>query len=359
VNLNSLATQPLDRYALDPRQFLDARESRLPDGSRILDCYNGSGLTFTLLPDRGLDIWSAHYNGIPLTYISPGSPFPPDEGGTWLRQFNGGLLTTCGMMHVGPPETDAETGEFRDLHGRFTRLRAQDLHVNREGFDSLHITARMYEQRLHGEQIEVTRWYTLDRGEPTIRLADVVTNLGDAPVPLMALYHINLGYPLVAAGARLWVTADAPYPRDAAAREGLNRWYSYEAAEPRYAEQVFFHHVKHGRDGMAEVLLLNGDFGFSISWNAQTMPYLTQWKNTRQGQYINGIEPGNCIPEGQNSARQHGRLEMLEPGESRAFNCQMTVLANADAVSTARERIDALDVNGTPAASVKLDDFAG
>lgn len=357
MDLNSLASEPLDRYALDPRQFLDFRESRLPNGSRIVDAYNGSGLTLTLLPDRGLDIWAAHYNGIPLTYLSPGSPYPPDEGMSWLRQFNGGLLTTCGLMHVGPPETDADSGETRDLHGRFTRLRAQDVQVNREGFESITLSAKLNEQRLHGEQYEVTRWYTLNLGEPKIRLGDVVTNLGDTPLPLMVLYHINLGYPLVAAGARLWAPAETSYARDDEARGGLNRWYSYEAAEPRYPEQVFFHQVKHNREGMAEVMLLNGDFGLSVTWNAVMMPYLTQWKNTRQGQYITGIEPGNCIPEGQTSARANERLVTLEPGESRAFQCEMTVLPNEDAVRAARERVDALEDSGV-AAKVKLEDFA-
>ena len=357
MDLRTLAKEPLDRYSLDPRQFLDFRESRLDDGSRIIDAYNGSGLTFTLLPDRGLDIWSAHYNGIPLTWLSPGSPYPPDEGLSWLRAFNGGLLTTCGLMHVGPPEVDTQTGEARDLHGRFTRLRAQDVRVSRDGYDSIDLSCKLNEQRLHGEQYEVTRWYSLDLGQPTIRLTDVVTNLGDEPLPLMVLYHINLGYPLVAPGARLWAPSEGAYARDETARAGLGRWYAYEAAEPRYPEQVFFHHVKHGRDAMAEVALINNDFGFSVAWNAATMPYLTQWKNTRQGMYVNGIEPGNCIPEGQNAARQASRLEMLSPGESRAFNCQLTVLPDADAVQAARERMTTLEDRGVPAAKVKLDEF--
>lgn len=358
MDLQTLAREPLDRYSLDPRQFLDFRESRLSDGSRIIDAYNGSGLTFTLLPDRGLDIWSAHYNGIPLTWLSPGSPYPPDAGLSWLQAFNGGLLTTCGLMHVGPPETDTTTGETRDLHGRFTRLRAQDLHVSRDGFDSINLACKLNEQRLHGEQYEVTRWVSLDLGQPTIRLADVVTNLGDTPLPLMVLYHINLGYPLVAPGARLWVPSENAYARDDVARSGLGRWYNYEAAEPEYAEQVFFHHTRHGRDGMTEVALINNDFGLCVAWNAVTMPYLTQWKNTRQGMYVNGIEPGNCIPEGQNAAREAGRLEMLQPGESRAFNCEITVLPDSDATQAARERISALEDKGTAGSAVRLGDFA-
>src|SRR5262245_2437740 len=120
----------VEKHSLDMRQFIDFRQATLPNGLRTVEVYNGSGLTFTLLPDRGLDIWTAHYKGKPLTWISQGSPFPPDFGQSWLRQFNGGLMTTCGLTHAGPPETDDQTGEIRDLHGKFTRLRAGSLQIN-------------------------------------------------------------------------------------------------------------------------------------------------------------------------------------------------------------------------------------
>ena len=357
-DLSSIPPEQLEQHSLDARQFLDFRESFLPNGMRIVEAYNGSGLTFTLLPDRGLDIWSAHYKGIPLTWLSVGSPHPPDFGTTWKRQFNGGLLVTCGLTHVGPPETDAETGEQRDLHGLYSRLRASDISISRDGVSAVHLSGVVREAELFGEQLELVRWYTLNLGEPTIHLTDVITNVIDQPAPLMVLYHFNVGYPLVREGAVLVAPDAAVYPRDAAAAAGIDRWAEYDAASPGYAEQVFYHHVHADADGMSEVALLHDDFGLSVRWHAAALPYLTQWKNTRQGFYVSGIEPGNCVPEGRNAARASGRLYMLQPGESQTFHCRLTVLEGAAAVEQARERIAALAANGTPVSGCQLDDYA-
>jgi len=36
-----------------------------------------------------------------------------------------------------------------------------------------------------------------------------------------------------------------------------------------------------------------------------------------EGEYVLGIEPGNCLPEGRPTERDTGRLITLKPGESR------------------------------------------
>lgn len=358
LDLRSFTPEQFEQHSLDARQFLDFREAQLPNGMRIIEAYNGSGLTFSLLPDRGLDIWAAHYKGIPLTWLSAGSPFPPDFGLNWKQQFNGGLLATCGLSHVGPPETDDLTGRQRDLHGRYSRLRASDIGVSRDGVASVHLAGVVREAELFGEQLELVRWYTLNLGEPALHLTDVVTNVGDQPAPLMMLYHINVGFPLVREGARLVSPDAATYARDAAAAAGFERWAEYDAATAGYPEQVLFHHVYADREGMSEAALLHEDFGLSVRWNAAAMPYLTQWKNTRQGIYVSGIEPGNCIPEGQNAARAGGRLRLLQPGQSQAFHCRITAIEGADGVDAARHRIAGLTANGQPVAGCQLDDYA-
>lgn len=312
-------------HSLDPRAFMDALITTLPDGQRIIHVHNSSGLTLTLLPDRGFDLWTAHYQGWPLTWVSLGAPHRADYGSSWLRLFNGGLLTTCGFLHVGPPEQDAITGETRDLHGHATRLAAQGLTVERDD-NTLTIHAHLVESRLFGEQLHVQRTYTLTLGTPAITLTDVVTNRSDHPTPLMLLYHVNVGYPLVRAGARLVIHSEVT-PRDATAAAGLATWAHYDAPTPNYAEQVFFHRpVSAGSS--AHAALINDDLALRLTWDTTHAPYFTQWKNTRQGIYVCGLEPGNCLPEGQNSARQHGRLVTLAPDEQQRF--ELTLHATTD-----------------------------
>lgn len=346
----------LARHSVEPRQFIDFRQATLPDGQRIVDAYNGSGLTYTVLPDRGLDVWSAHYNGRPLTWIAQGAPYPPDFALPWLQQFNGGLVVTCGLTHAGVPETDPDTGEFRDLHGQFSRLRATEVRVERDDPEALVLAGAVTETRLFGVQLRLERRYMLRLGEPAIHIADRITNRGDLSAPLMVLYHVNVGYPLVAEGARFDTPHHAVYPRDAEARGGYATWPQYEGPLPRYAEQVFFHHLKQA-DGQTCALIGRDDFGLLCEWDPAQMPYLTQWKNTRQGIYVSGVEPGNCIPEGRNGARASGRLQWIEPGETRAFDLTLRVLPDADAVRAARERIAALRETGEVVPSVDLADF--
>lgn len=352
----------LERHSVDMRQFIDFREATLPNGMRIIDGYNSSGLTFTLLPDRGLDIWAAAFKGIPLTWISHGSPHPPDFGQSWLRQFNGGLLTTCGLSHVGPTEVDPTNGESRDIHGLYSRLRATEITIDRHWYGtsdySVWLNASVSEARLFGEQLLLRRSYGLELGKPTITIWDTVVNAGDRPAPLMVLYHFNVGYPLVRQDARLHTPHAAVYPRDEAASAGFARWWEYTEATPGYAEQVFFHHLKAKANGYTRVMLGTPELAIGLDWDASMLPYFTQWKNVRQGIYVSGIEPGNCIPEGQNSARQAGRLTMLEPGQEFRAALSLTILEGQNAVREAWASINQLQDMGSPAMNCRLEDYA-
>ncbi|MEO8613480.1 MAG: aldose 1-epimerase family protein, partial [Chloroflexota bacterium] len=363
---------------------------------------------------RGMDIWTAHYKGIPLTWISQGSPHPPDFGQTWLQQFNGGLLTTCGLTHVGPPEKDDLTGEMRGIHGDYTRLRAQDIWVDRdqkggwseisakefgefeavfEAFfanyphklasDALPIEPKfeavtknapshnydlilhgtIYQTSLFGNQFKVDRSIHLSLGDPSFGLSDIITNMGDRSVPLMLLYHINLGFPLIQAGTQLYAQHAHVYPRDAAAKAGYESWSHYNEATPGYPEQVFYHHMSaypyREEDSGTSVLFANKeeDFGIYLTWEANSLPYLSQWKNTRQGLYVSGIEPGNCIPEGQNAARKNGRLLMHEPGQQIETSWGITVIDDARSIEIRKDIIQRFQRKGTALPNCHLDDY--
>jgi galactose mutarotase-like enzyme len=260
-------------------------------------------------------------------------------------------MTTCGLRHAGQPEVDDHTGEARDLHGRYSRLRAGDVAVTRTD-ETLTLRGTISEGHLFNDQLRLQRTYTLNLREAAIHVHDLVTNLNDTPVPLMLLYHINVGFPLLSAGAVLHTPQDGVYCHDDDfARSGLADWPTYGAAEANRPEQVYYHHVKTDSVGQTQVLLQNGDFGFQVAWDAVSAPYFTQWKNTRRGMYVSGIEPGNCIPEGQNSARQSGRLQMLAPGQEVRTSVTLSILDGADAVAQARARIDQLRQGGKPSAA--------
>src|SRR5947209_4663273 len=103
-------------------------------GVRALRFTTGSGLTFTSLADRALDLAHAEYCGVPLCWRSPNgdaapSYYDPDDD-RWLRMFFGGLMTTCGLTNFGPAGHD-RYGSF-GLHGRVDCLPAESVSYTQE-----------------------------------------------------------------------------------------------------------------------------------------------------------------------------------------------------------------------------------
>lgn len=347
-----LSLETLRHHALDARQFAGAEQVTRPDGMRLVRLYNAAGLSLDLLPDRALDVWRASHRGLPLTWLSAGSPHRPDAAAPWLQLFSGGLLTTCGLRHVGPGERDAQTGEASDLHGDVTRLPARDVTTS-EGWDAfaegVRVSGTVTEASLFGSQLRLERSYRLPFAVPEVALTDTITNIGDLPQPLMVLYHVNVGYPLVREGATLRVAGDAePVPRDAPAEAGLADWSRYAAPVPGFAEQVYFHRPSMAEEGWSSALVGHAGLALELAWDARTAPYLTQWKNTREGIYVCGVEPGNALPEGRNRAREAGRLERLEPGESRTFHLRLRAVAGDAAYAEAAERVARIGRDGRP-----------
>ena len=121
------------QYIGNQAQIGGTRHYILTDGwgrnLRAIDVNTGSGLQYTIIPDRGMDISLASYKGINLVYLTSNSETHPafyePEGFGWLHTFTAGLLTTCGLTHVGGPVSDEE-GQF-GLHGRYSTIPARQV----------------------------------------------------------------------------------------------------------------------------------------------------------------------------------------------------------------------------------------
>ena len=116
----------------DLSQVGGVREYRLDggsgDGVEAVDLDTGSGLRFTVLPGRALDISGAWYRGIPLAFRTPtgevqGARYEPGGQG-WIRTTVLGLLVTGGLTNAGDPVDDDDENGAEGLHGRLSNLGA-------------------------------------------------------------------------------------------------------------------------------------------------------------------------------------------------------------------------------------------
>lgn len=86
-----------------------------------------------------------------------------------------------------------------------------------------------------------------------------------------------------------------------------------------------------------------------MTFNVTELPYLTLWKNTasKNDGYVTGIEPGTSYPYNRRIERNFGRVPVLEPGESRTFEIQFSVLRDGKEVQEEIARIDRIQDNRT------------
>lgn len=307
----------------------------------------GTGLSFTVLLDRGMDIGHAEWCGRSLAWRSPTgdahpSRFEPDGIG-WLRTFGGGLLTTCGLAYAGAPAVDQ--GVALGLHGRIGHALAQgtSVEVVEEGARyRLVARGRMTEaQPVAGGHLELQREISAYIGSNTISVWDTVVNRGWTPHPLQLIYHCNLGWPLLDETSEILYPSRKAEPRDPASEKGLSDWNRHPAPVDGEPEQVFFHQMQAGADGYVTTALLNrpAGFGLQLRYRQAELPRFTQWRNFSAGNYVVGFEPSNCTVMGRDYDRKHGILQFLQPGERREFHLEFTVLPDAAAMDAAEQTI--------------------
>jgi len=317
-------------------------DNGLVRGTRIAWVNTGSGLRYKVVIDRGLDIADAFYNRHSLAWLSHAGVSGPRPDAhqdlEWLYSFAGGLLTTCGLTHVGGPETD-EFGE-RGLHGRISNIPAQVESVVQPNLATgnlqMSITAVVKQSRVFGPNLELRRTISSSLGEPTITIHDVVTNLGNTPAPHMLLYHCNFGWPLVDEGTEIvwkgkWTSRgmdmdNAVFNKKRDFRKCDKPIDSHRGG----GEGCAFIDVAANKTGICTVGIHNRKLGLALvlRYKKKQLPWLSNWQHFGPGEYVTALEPGTNPPIGQAKARKQKKLIHLEPGASRTYDLQMSVLTD-------------------------------
>lgn len=324
----------------DISQIAGATEYELSSGKargvRAVNVKNGSGLNFTVLIDRGMDIAWADYKSINLSFISktgivsPSFYNEPELG--FLRSFYAGMLTTCGLTYMGA--TCVDEGQSLGLHGRISNTPASDISIFQEWVDNdfiIKIRGKVTESRVFGENVVLTREISTKLGENKIYIHDEIENCGFNSTPLMLLYHCNFGYPLVSPDTEFISSGGIVSCRDDEAKKGLSNYSTFEEPTHNYKEQVFYHKLNNDCDDIAYAGLFNkslgsNGLGVKIKFNTKELPYLVEWKQMGEGDYVVGVEPGTWVPEGRAEARKRGELLYLNPGEIKKHNLEFSII---------------------------------
>ena len=315
-------------------------------GSRIAWVNTGSGLRYKVVIDRCLDIAESFYNQYSLAWISHGGVSRPNPAGSkgleWLYGFGGGVLTTCGLTHIGGPESD-EAGE-RGLHGRISNLRANVESIVQPDLDDdkgdMSITAVVKQSMVFGPCLELRRTISGTLGRPVIKIRDEVKNCANTATPHMLLYHCNFGWPLVDEGVDIVYRGKMkPAGRDCD-NELFNEKHNYKKCQgpmdshKGFGEACGFIDVEADKDGMCYAGLVNNKLplGVAMKFAKEQLPVLTNWQHWGPGEYVCALEPGTNPPIGQNKARQENELIYIEPGDKKIYELEISVLSDKQSI---------------------------
>ncbi|MBQ8552515.1 MAG: aldose 1-epimerase family protein [Clostridia bacterium] len=302
-------------------QYYGVEEHRLVggkgDGMRLLQVRNGVGLEFTVSLDRAADISRLSFGGVNFGYFAACGYVAPayyDGVGTgFLKSFNAGFLTTCGLNNIGAPCED--DGEVVPQHGTIGNTPAEHVMYYIEN-DEIHIKAKMRDAILFGRKFILEREYTVPLHGNTMCITDKVTNIGTSAAPLQVLYHFNAGYPLLTEDTELKINAERVSARSELAMAELDTSLIMEKPQAGYAERCFFYDIK----GEANISVYNPKLnkGFVMSYDTSELPYFCEWKMMGEGDYVLGVEPSTSpLGGGRAKARADGLLEYLQAGETK------------------------------------------
>ncbi len=307
-------------------------------GMRAFDLDNGQGLQLTVVADRGLDIPWMKYKGKAVSFNSKTglrSPALYTEDGVrgFLKQFYAGLLTTCGLGYAGAAVVD--DGEALGLHGPYSNTPADQVsaQVVYKGDEAqIQLTGQVRQGQVFAENLLLKRKLTLETERSILHIEDTVENQAFVDSPLMLVYHINFGYPMLDEGAKVYSSAKHIAPRDNIAKKGMDRWHTMDAPNATRPEECFFHTQQ--ADKEAFVMLHNEKLGMAaiIRYDAQALPLLCEWKCMRAGDYALGLEPTTSGVMGRIAARENGSLITLAPGESRVYRMSLELTDSAAAI---------------------------
>lgn len=316
-------------------------------GTRAVDVDAGD-LKYTVILDRGMDISKVSYKGINLTHLTENGEIHPSfyesRASEWARIFFGGLLTTCGLTYLGPPCVDGN--EQLGLHGRYSSIPARKVKDNSDwnGDDYVLCLEGVIDETVQmGTKMRLTRTISSKAGEGKIRIHDVVKNTGSSNAPFTLLYHINFGYPLLDDESEILIQSKEILPFEEYSASQKYKCMKISPPKQGFMEENYFCPCAKDKNGYTAAMIVNEKLidgvGVCIRASAETLPYFCYWKMLDTRDYIIALEPSNVVCESRATLRERGQLPILEPGEEKIMDIEISVIEGKDAIAATRSHI--------------------
>ena len=320
---------PLMKHLGNMDQIAGIREAQLLRGRgehiHIAQVYNAAGLQFTVVPDRGMDIFDLSYKGINFSFQSKNGLVSPQatlsDGAEFTHQWPGGMLVTCGLDNVGG--YCGEGGAY-PIHGRYSSIPAKS-YGTKAGWEGenyvLRLQGEVHQSELFGRHLCMERTIETELNSKKLTITDHLTNMDAADEPYMLLYHFNFGYPLLQADSRVKVNTDK-YTTLAPGSSDYDRMTDPVDGKE---EMLFLHHMQ-GDTGYGVIYNERLELGAYIAFDTENLPNMLQWKRMKSHDYALGLEPCNTWGINRADAIRENKCAVLKAYSSIENKLELGVL---------------------------------
>lgn len=323
-------------------------------GVQVLQIDTGRSKT-AILPTRGMSIWKCWSSETEFGWQSPIEgpvhplwvPITDPNGLGWLEGFDE-FLVRCGLESFGAPVFD-ERGLKHPLHGRIGNLPAHSLTVSVDPVSGkIDVHGWVSESRFLVRSLSLHVHMQFRAGLPGFQIVDTVTNQSSKPTSMQLLYHINVGQPILDAGATVAVPIRTLCPRNLQSAKAIDRWSVYQGPTDGFEEEVYFSEVIGDAQGWTAALITDsgGEQGLAVRFDTRTLPYFNLWKNTAavEDGYVTGLEPATGFPNQRTFEESQGRVLVMAGGESRSFRLHLEPIVHSGRIQEVQQAIAAAQV---------------
>lgn len=297
------------------------------NGVKIWHVKNGKGLEMCINLDRGFDIVSLTIKGVNVSYLTANgivsSKYYDDKKNGFLKSFAAGFLTTCGLTQVGSYNID--NNEELPLHGTYSNIPVINAnYIDNE--DEMILIGEVLDETIFSHKLKLTRTIKISKKENKFSINDTITNRGDMKTPLQLLYHINIGYPFLNENSVLKINSYKVEARNKHALDDIDNYLTIHEPKANFEEKCYYHYFKDKAKVMLFQPLLNQ--GIVLTFDSNSLHYLTQWKMLGIRDYVLGLEPINTTPDGRSIIKEKGLLEYIDVNETKSFSFEVNLVDN-------------------------------
>jgi hypothetical protein len=237
------------------------------------------------------------------------------------------------LTNIGFPSEDG--GEEFGQHGRISNISAENVWNSGEWEGDSYkmwVMGKVRQAKFYGDYFELSRKITVYMDSPKVFIEDSIENIGYRESPMMILYHINFGYPLLDRNSQLLESASKILPWNEESARNMETCCSFSDPVKDFKDQVFFHDIEADEEGNCNIAFINPEFnsrqglGIWLKYNKDSLPYLIQWKYLAEGEYVCGLEPANSFIRGRKIEREEGNVKIMKPGEKVQNKIEVTIL---------------------------------